>query len=72
MQRIGGGESVDTPTVFGRDAMLSAAVLASLRSTEEPSRGFVTVGAAHLAGPQGLAKSLTQAGFVVKRLEPAK
>jgi uncharacterized protein YbaP (TraB family) len=70
MQKTSEIDAVHTPMIFGRDSTLSSAVLASFRSANPKSTVFVTVGAAHLAGAEGVVQSLTRAGYIVKRLEP--
>jgi uncharacterized protein YbaP (TraB family) len=70
MQKTSGLDAVHTPMIFGRDSTLSFTVLAAFRSADAKSKVFVTVGAAHLAGPEGVVQSLNRAGYIVKRLEP--
>ncbi|AXB76751.1 TraB/GumN family protein [Novosphingobium sp. P6W] len=50
----------------GRNRRWSARIAEAVRAGEEP---FVAVGAAHMAGPQGLPAMLTKQGFTVTRVE---
>jgi uncharacterized protein YbaP (TraB family) len=61
---------VHTPMVFGREPQLVSRVVDGFANNPHGKKACTMVGAAHLAGDDGVLRGLKRAGFEVRRLAP--
>jgi uncharacterized protein YbaP (TraB family) len=70
VQHETGLSDVHTPVVFGREPQLVARVVDGFENNPHGKKSCTMVGAAHLAGNEGVLRGLKRAGFDVRRLAP--